>query len=201
MQPDPSLNSDANRASLKRSRLFIVGFVVLTLATLGFAITTNLMRLPETESAAARVQAGQKLLQSGQSAANSSPVAVKLEPLDVTTTSGKIRLQVEVMRTADEQAKGLMFRQSMPQDNGMLFDFGLDRPASMWMRNTYIPLDMVFVKADGTVHRIEERTEPLSERTIASGTSVRAVLELNAGTSQRLGLKPGDKLAHPIFGK
>ncbi len=92
-----------------------------------------------------------------------------------------------------------MFRQSMPADQGMLFDFERDQMVSMWMRNTFIPLDMLFIFADGRIHRIEHRTEVESERTISSGVPVRAVLELNAGTAERLGIRPGDRVVHPMF--
>jgi uncharacterized membrane protein (UPF0127 family) len=109
--------------------------------------------------------------------------------------------QVEVMRTDAERAKGLMFRRYMPADRGMLFDFKAPGPAAMWMKDTYLPLDMVFIRADGTIARIEENTEPMSTRTIPSGEPVLGVLELNAGTAARLGIKAGDKVTHPLFGK
>ena len=185
----------------KNSRIFVVFFVCLTLAATTTALVTNFLRRPETEAATASVEAGRKALEQGKSEKGKAAVttAQKLESLDVTTLNGTVKLQVEVMRTPDEQARGLMFRQSMLQDQGMLFDFGLDRPVSMWMKNTYIPLDMVFVLNDGRIHRIEENTEPLSERNIASGIPIRAVLELNAGTARRLSIKSGDKILHLMF--
>ncbi len=78
-----------------------------------------------------------------------------------------------------------MFRDSLDEDRGMLFDFGRSAPVTMWMRNTYIPLDMVFIEDDGTIARIVANTEPLSDAVIGSGGPVRAVLELAAGTSAR----------------
>jgi uncharacterized membrane protein (UPF0127 family) len=81
----------------------------------------------------------------------------------------------------------------------MLFDFKQDQVVGMWMRNTYVSLDMIFIRADGTIARIAQDTEPLSERVISSGVPVRAVLEVVAGTSRRLGLAPGDRVAHPMF--
>ena len=81
----------------------------------------------------------------------------------------------------------------------MLFDFQRVEPVSMWMQNTYIPLDMVFIRADGTVARIAEQAEPLSTRTIPSGEPVLGVLEVNGGMAARIGLKPGDKVDHPLF--
>ena len=94
---------------------------------------------------------------------------------------------------------GLMFRTSLADDTGMLFPSATPREANMWMRNTYIPLDMVFIRADGTIHRIEAMTEPLSEAIIPSNGEVLAVLELAGGAATRLGLKPGDHVRHRIF--
>jgi uncharacterized membrane protein (UPF0127 family) len=106
---------------------------------------------------------------------------------------------VEVARNDADRAQGLMFRRSMPADRGMLFDFGRVEPVAMWMQNTYIPLDMLFVRPDGTIARIAANTEPLSTRTIPSGEPVLAVLELNAGTAARLGIKAGDRIEHSLF--
>jgi len=106
---------------------------------------------------------------------------------------------VEVARTDEQRARGLMFRQSMPADRGMLFDFKAEQPGMMWMRNTYISLDMIFISRDGVVINIAENTEPLSERTIPSARPAFAVLELNAGVSRKIGLKPGDRINHPLF--
>ncbi len=125
----------------------------------------------------------------------------KLETLRFKTASGDHAFSVEVMRTDAERAKGLMYRRFMPADRGMLFDFKVEQPVMMWMKNTYLPLDMVFMSRDGTVVNIAENTEPLSERIIASGAPTYAVLELNAGVARSIGLKAGDKAAHPLFGK
>lgn len=122
-----------------------------------------------------------------------------LEPLTIVTSSGRHAFQVEVMRTPDQRARGLMHRQFMPADRGMLFDFKQVEPVAMWMQNTYISLDMLFIRADGTVARIAERAEPLSTRTIPSGEPVLSVLEINAGIAEKLGIKPGDKVEHPLF--
>ncbi len=122
-----------------------------------------------------------------------------LEALTIVTASGRHAFQVEVMRTPDQRARGLMHRQFMPADRGMLFDFKQVEPVAMWMQNTYISLDMLFIRADGTVARIAERAEPLSTRTIPSGEPVLSVLELNAGIAEKLGIKPGDKIEHPLF--
>jgi uncharacterized membrane protein (UPF0127 family) len=121
------------------------------------------------------------------------------EPLTIVTKTGRFPFQVEVMRSDEEHARGLMFRRSLEPDRGMLFDFHEEKPASFWMQNTYIPLDMLFIKADGTIHRIEKNTEPLSTRAIPSGAPVRAVLEVRGGTADRLGVRPGDRVEQAIF--
>lgn len=131
--------------------------------------------------------------------AQNAPATAGLEPLTIVTSSGRHAFQVEVMRTPDQRARGLMHRQFMPADRGMLFDFKQVEPVAMWMQNTYISLDMLFIRADGTVARIAERAEPLSTRTIPSGEPVLSVLELNAGIAEKLGIKPGDKVEHPLF--
>jgi hypothetical protein len=87
----------------------------------------------------------------------------------------------------------------MPEDRGMLFDFKREEPVSMWMKNTYLPLDMVFIDRTGRVVNVAENAEPLSERIIPSGAPAFAVLELNAGTARRIGLKVGDRLRHSMF--
>ncbi len=125
--------------------------------------------------------------------------AQALETLAIVTASGRHEFQVEVMRTPDQRARGLMFRRYMPPERGMLFDFERSDHVSMWMQNTYIPLDMVFIRQDGTVARVAERTEPLSTRTIPSGEPVIGVLEVNGGIAERIGLKPGDRVEHPLF--
>lgn len=107
---------------------------------------------------------------------------------------------VELAATDEHRATGLMYRQQMAADAGMIFDYGRDRRATMWMRNTYIPLDMLFIASDGTIRNIKQRTVPFSETVIRSKGKVRAVLELNAGTVFRLGIKPGDTVRHAVFG-
>ncbi|QEN86725.1 DUF192 domain-containing protein [Labrys sp. KNU-23] len=121
------------------------------------------------------------------------------EPLSIASAGGNRDFQVEVMRTEDEQRRGMMFRRSLDPDKGMLFPFTAERVASFWMENTYVSLDMIFIRGDGTIQRIEKRAEPLSTRTIMSGAPVLAVLEVVAGTADRLGIKPGDKVSYPIF--
>jgi uncharacterized protein len=124
---------------------------------------------------------------------------MRRETLMLRTASGEIPIQIEVTETEQDKAMGLMFRTELAANAGMLFPYAPAQEVTMWMKNTYIPLDMVFIRADGTVHRIQARTEPLSETTIASGGPVTAVLELAGGAAEKLGLKPGDKVVHRHF--
>ena len=110
-------------------------------------------------------------------------------------------IDIEIAETEEEKALGLMFRTSLADDHGMLFFYGDGRELTMWMRNTYISLDMVFIRADGVIHRIEVKAEPLSDRVISSGAPVAAVLELAGGAADRFGIKPGDTVRHALFGK
>ncbi len=106
---------------------------------------------------------------------------------------------VEMATTPKQQAQGLMFRRDMAADAGMLFIYRPVRVVSMWMRNTVIPLDMLFIGEDGRIEKIVERTVPMSLSTITSDRPVRAVLELNSGTAARLGVEPGDRVLHEAF--
>lgn len=124
---------------------------------------------------------------------------MRRENLTIVTANGAHEISIEVAETPEEKSVGLMFRRSVPEGTGMLFPYPVAQEVTMWMRNTYVPLDMVFIRADGVIHRIAERTEPFSERTIASNGSVTAVLELAGGAASRLGLKPGDKVIHRHF--
>lgn len=125
--------------------------------------------------------------------------AAGLETLAIVSGEKRHLFQVEVMRTPEQRARGLMHRNYMPADRGMLFDFQRVEPVAMWMQNTFISLDMLFIRADGTIARIAERTEPLSTRTIPSGEPVLSVLEINGGVSETLGIKPGDRVEHALF--
>jgi uncharacterized membrane protein (UPF0127 family) len=125
--------------------------------------------------------------------------ADNLTPLSISTQSGTHRFMVEFADTPERRAVGLMHRQSMAADHGMLFDFKVDAPVAMWMRNTRIPLDMLFIARDGRIVNIAERAVPFSETTIPSKGPVRGVLELNGGTAARLGIKAGDRVTHPMF--
>ena len=122
-----------------------------------------------------------------------------VEPLEITTARGPIRLQVEVADDEAERAQGLMWRGSMPADRGMIFSFPRAEPQAFWMQNTYIPLDIIYIGDDGRIVSIAKNTQPLSEAPIPSGAPARGVLEINAGLSDRLGISPGDRVRHRIF--
>ena len=121
------------------------------------------------------------------------------EPLTIRTSAGAHDFRVELATTNDQQATGLMYRRKMAADAGMLFVYPSDAPVSMWMKNTFIPLDMFFIGSDGRITHIAERTVPQSIELIGSNGPVRAVLELNGGTASRLGIKPGDRVIHRLF--
>lgn len=121
--------------------------------------------------------------------------------LTVHTSTGDYPFTVEVVDTPETRAKGLMFRQELAADAGMLFDFEEERPVSFWMQNTFIPLDMVFIGADGIVRSIHVNARPQDTTSIPSGAPVRFVLEIPGGRSVEIGLKPGDKVDHPRIGE
>lgn len=123
----------------------------------------------------------------------------RIEPVTIETAKGRFTFSAEIADTPELRERGLMFRQRMPDDRAMLFDWGGVSPASMWMRNTYVSLDMIFIDESGKVVQIAETTEPLSERIISSSEPVAAVLEVAAGTAERIGLKSGDQVHHPMF--
>lgn len=120
--------------------------------------------------------------------------------LVVETDTGKYPFNVELALTQPQMAQGLMYRQSLAPDAGMLFDYGAPQPVAFWMKNTLIPLDMIFIGADGKVVDFHERAVPLSLDAIESKVPARAVLEVNGGTVARLGLKIGDTVHHAFFG-
>ena len=126
---------------------------------------------------------------------------LRVEPMTIVTRDGtRHALRVEMAVRPEDQTIGMMFRTSMEPDEGMLFDWGQPRESAMWMRNTLIPLDMVFIAADGRVHHIHERAVPQSLATIESRGPVRATLELQGGAAERLNLRVGDRVEHRIFG-
>ena len=122
------------------------------------------------------------------------------EELLIDAAGGPVILFVEVVDTNKTRASGLMFREELAPNAGMLFDFKREQPVSFWMKNTFIPLDVFFIKADGRIVNIAKRAVPHSERSIASDEPVLGVLETNAGVADRLGIKLGDIVRHPVFG-
>jgi len=121
------------------------------------------------------------------------------EALDVVTPKGRTRFFVEIADNDAERERGLMFRKVVPPDRGMLFDFKTPRPVAFWMKNTLIPLDIIYIQGDGTVLSIARNTTPLSEAPIPSGGPVVGVLELAGGRAEEIGLLPGDRVEHRIF--
>jgi uncharacterized protein len=125
--------------------------------------------------------------------------AASIQPLEIVTKTGVQVFSVEMATTDQEKETGLMYRRELPDGKGMLFDFSPEQQVSMWMKNTYISLDMIFIRADGRILRIAENTEPESTRIISSGGLAKGVLEVIAGTARKYGIAPGDRVAHPLF--
>jgi uncharacterized membrane protein (UPF0127 family) len=128
-------------------------------------------------------------------------VAASFQTIEIASKNGVHAFTVEIATTDQERQTGLMYRKELPEGRGMLFDFGREQDVAMWMKNTYVSLDMIFIRADGRILRIAENTEPMSERIISSGGPVKGVLEVVAGTARKLGIAPGDRVAHPMFGR
>lgn len=125
-----------------------------------------------------------------------SPAGLEQVPLTITTKAGKTHnFLVEVARTPEEQAHGLMNRQSLAPDRGMIFPYQPPQAVAFWMKNTLIPLDMVFIAPGGRILRIEQNAVPLSLEPVGSGDAVEAVLELNGGRTAELGIAAGDQVA------
>ena len=123
-----------------------------------------------------------------------------LEDLEIVTTKGRThRFKVEIADTDVERAKGLMYRESLPRDRGMLFQFDEMAERSFWMKNTYIPLDIIYIASDGKIVSIARNTTPFSESPIPSFGPANGVLEINGGQAAELGIEPGDTVRHPFF--
>jgi uncharacterized membrane protein (UPF0127 family) len=129
-----------------------------------------------------------------------APATLPQMPLIIETATGPVRFTVEMATTRQQQERGLMFRESLAPDAGMLFDLVVEKAVSFWMKDTLIPLDMIFIKANGTIVRIAADAKPLSRDNVPSYEPVRAVLEIAGGRAAALGLKPGDRALHAIFG-
>lgn len=132
--------------------------------------------------------------------AQEADIQFKKSSLAIVSGGRDIKFDVELATNDAERSRGLMFRKQLGPYEGMLFDFYQEMPVSFWMKNTLIPLDMLFIAGDGTVKHIHANAVPLSTDAIPSGYPVRAVLEINGGSAALLGIKPGDKVKHPIFG-
>ena len=123
---------------------------------------------------------------------------VQMVKLVAETAAGEKFFSIEVADEPSEQERGVMFREGMPEDRGMLFDLGQTRQASFWMENTPMPLDLLFIGEDGRVRAILPG-QPFSRAAISPGVPVRFVLELKQGTSAKNGIAPGDRLRHPVI--
>jgi uncharacterized protein len=152
-------------------RLFFAAVAALAMVSAGFAQPVNVQQRITFPTAELTIESGGK----------------------------RHKFNVEFADTDERRALGLMYRTTLAADAGMLFDFKVDQPVAMWMRNTRLPLDMLFITRDGRIANIAQRTVPFSETSIYSSGPVRGVLELNGGTAERLGLKPGDRVIHPMF--
>jgi uncharacterized protein len=124
----------------------------------------------------------------------------KRSSLTIVANEHDLKFEVDLATNDAERSHGLMFRKQLGAYEGMLFDFYQEMQVSFWMKNTLIPLDMVFIAGDGTVKHVHANAVPLSTDPIPSMYPVRAVLEINGGSAALLGIKPGDKVKHPIFG-
>lgn len=127
--------------------------------------------------------------------------AAELQPLEIATQAGVKTFLVEMATTPEEKATGLMDRKRLPDGQGMLFDFSPVQQVSMWMKNTYIPLDMIFIGANGRILQIAENTEPLSTRIISSRGPAKGVLEVIGGTAKKYGITRGNRVSHPLFNR
>ena len=135
-----------------------------------------------------------------QATAQPGDIVFKRSSLVIVTIGREIKFDVEMATNEAERERGLMYRKELGPYQGMLFDFHRDMPVSFWMKNTLIPLDMVFIASDGIVKHVHANAVPMSTDTIPSEFPVRGVLEINGGSARLLGIKPGDKVRHEIFG-
>lgn len=135
----------------------------------------------------------------GGCATAKTTTAARVEPLEIVTGKGRVKFMVEVVDTPASRAQGLMYRKSLAPDRGMLFDFKKPAPVSFWMRNTLIPLDMIFIRQNGLVLSIARNAIPHDETPVPSNGAVLGVLEIAGGRAAELGILPGDRVLHRIF--
>ena len=128
-------------------------------------------------------------------------LALDRNTVEIASKSGVHVFTVEIADTEPARERGLMFRKELPAGQGMLFDFHQEQQVGFWMKNTLIPLDMIFIDGRGRVVSVAHSATPLSEKVIMSGAPARAVLEVIGGTARRLGIEPGDRVYNPIFAK
>ncbi|MEN0041433.1 MAG: DUF192 domain-containing protein [Pseudomonadota bacterium] len=128
-------------------------------------------------------------------------IVYEAAPLTITVGDNRLQWRIELADEQPERSRGLMFRQSMKPMTGMLFRFDVERPVTMWMKNTFISLDMLFADASGTIIHIAERTEPQSLDIISSQGPASYVLEINGGEAERLGVTVGQRMVHPAIGR
>lgn len=121
------------------------------------------------------------------------------EPVVIETGEGAVTISALIAETPSQRQRGLMWREELAPDSGMLFDFQVEQPVSIWMRNTLISLDILYIRPDGTIAKIIAHAQPGSRRQLLSGEPVIAVLEINAGRAAELGIAPGDQVRHAMF--
>ena len=137
-----------------------------------------------------------------QSQAQPEPMlntGLRVEPLEVVTDKGPVKFMVEIADNSDTREIGMMNRSALAPDRGMLFQFDFAGPQSFWMKDTLIPLDIIFIKPDGRIDRIAENAKPLTLDSVATSTHVNGVLEIAGGRARQVGIKPGDLVRHPFF--
>jgi hypothetical protein len=155
------------------------------------------MRLLNVKAACAA--AAVALVAGGCAVAETAPARPALQTLAVQTAQGPHDFRVEIADTEAEREYGLMNRDSLPADHGMLFEFPDNTDRAFWMKNTRIPLDILFIGADGRIVSIQKNARPYDETPLPSYGDATGVLEINGGLSDKLGIKPGDRVRHPFF--
>lgn len=188
---DRAIHQDRRRGGISVGRRMAVLFALFS----GFSSALQAQEM--RPAVAAQNPDGGNL--SARLVASDKPAEAALQPLTILSGQQAYEFHVELARTDRQRMRGLMYRRSLPDDGGMLFDYGRDAEIAMWMRNTFIPLDMLFIDRRGVVRHIHEKAIPHDETPIPSGGPVRAVLELKGGTVARLGIRVGDQVRGALF--